>query len=61
MCWQSIYWEGEQEGKGIQEDALPRDIKPTLLDFMVMGLVSRLSLAHHSDSVSFLVMQMLLS
>ena len=32
-----------------------------LLGFMVMGLVSRLSLANHSDSESFLVVQALCS
>ena len=31
------------------------------LSFMVMGLVSRLSLANHSDSESFLVVQAFLS
>ena len=33
----------------------------TILGFMVMGLVSRLSLANHSVSESFLVVQALFS
>ena len=33
----------------------------TVLGFMVMGLVSRLSLANHSDSESFLVVHALFS
>ena len=33
----------------------------TVLGFMVMGLVSGLSLANHSDSVAFLVVQALFS
>ena len=44
---------GEQEGKGTQEDCSA--IWLTVLAFMVMGLVSRWSLANHSDSGSFLM------
>ena len=39
---------GEQEGKGTQQNC-------SATNFMVMGLVSRLSLANHPDSESFLV------
>ena len=39
--------------------ALPQWL--TVLSFMVVGLVSRLSLANHSDSESFLVVQALFS
>ena len=45
---------GEQEGKGIQENC-------SATSFMVMGLVSRLSLANHPDSESFLVVHTLFS
>ena len=41
---------GEQEGKGSQENC-----SATVSGFMLMGLVSGLSLANHSDSESFLV------
>ena len=44
---------GEQEGKGTQEDCSATWL--AVSGFMVMGLVSRLSLANHSDSGSFLV------
>ena len=44
---------GEQEGKGTQEDCSAMWL--TVLAFMVMGLVSRWSLANHFDSGSFLV------
>ena len=44
---------GEQEGKGIQENCSATWL--AVLGFMVMGLVSGLSLANHSDSGSFLV------
>ena len=49
----------EQEGKGTQENCSA--IWLTVLGFMVMGLVSGLSLANHSDSGSFLVVHALLS
>ena len=42
--------DGEQLGKETQENS-----SVTWLGFMVMALVSRLSLANHSDSESFLV------
>ena len=45
---------GEQEGKGTQENC-------SATNFMVMGLVSRLSLANHPDSESFLVVHTLFS
>ena len=48
---------GEQEGKGTQEDSATWLV---VLRFMVMGLVSGLSLASHSDSRSFLVPHALL-
>ena len=48
----------EQEGKGTRKTALPHG---SVLGFMVMGLVSRLSLASHSDPVSFLVVHALFS
>ena len=41
--------------------ALPRGLWLTILGFMVMGLVSGLSLANHSDSESFLVVPFLFS
>ena len=50
---------GEQQGKGTQENCSA--IWLTVSAFMVMGLVSRLSLANHSDSGSFLVVHALLS
>ena len=43
----------QQEGKGNQENCSATWL--TVLGFMVMGLVSGLSLASHSDSGSFLV------
>ena len=43
----------EQEGKVTQEDCSATWL--AVSGFMVMGLVSGLSLAHHSDSGSFLV------
>ena len=49
----------EQEGKGTQEDCSAMWL--AVLDFMVMGSVSGLSLANHSDSESFLVAHPLLS
>ena len=52
-----LYWEGctggEQQGKGNRENCSATWL--TVSGFMVMGLVSRLSLANHSDSGSFLV------
>ena len=45
--------DGEQEGKGIQENCSATWL--TVLGFMLMGLVSRLSLANQFDSESFLV------
>ena len=47
-----------QEGKGTQEDCSATWF--TVLGFMVMGLVSGLSLVNHSDSGSFLVAHTLL-
>ena len=44
---------GEQEGKGTQENGSVTWL--AVSGFMVMGLVSGLSLANHSDSESFLV------
>ena len=44
---------GEQEGKGTQENCSVTWL--AVSGFMVMGLVSRLSLADHSDPESFLV------
>ena len=49
----------EQEGKGIQESCAATWLP--VLDFMVMGLVSGLPLANHSDSGFFLVARTLLS
>ena len=46
---------GEQKGEGTQEDCSAMWL--TVLDFMVMGFVSGLSLAHHSNSGSFLVVR----
>ena len=40
---------GEQQGKGTQENSSVTWL--AVSGFMVMGLVSRLSLANHSDSV----------
>ena len=54
---QEVSWEGvpgwRAGGKGIQENCSATWL--TVLGFMVMGLASRLSLASHSDSGSFLV------
>ena len=50
---------GEQHGKGTQENSFVT--WPAVLDFMVMGLVSGLSLADHSKSESFLVVHALFS
>ena len=50
---------GEQEGKGTQENCSATWL--AVLVFMLMGLVSGLSLADHSDSESFLVVQALFS
>ena len=50
---------GEQQGKGTQENCSAMWL--AVSGFMVMGLVSRLSLANHSDSGSFLVAQVSLS
>ena len=44
---------GTQEGKGNQENC-------SAPGFMVMGVISRLSLANHSDSEYFLVVQVVL-
>ena len=44
---------GEQEGKGTQEDCSAMWL--AVSGFMVMGVVSGLSLANHSDSECFLV------
>ena len=49
----------EQEGKGIPEGCSATCLP--VLGFMVMGLVSRLSLPNHSDSGSFLAAHTLLS
>ena len=50
---------GEQEGKRTQENCSATWL--SVLGFMVMGFVSRLSLVNHSDSESFLVVQALFS
>ena len=50
---------GEQKGKGTQENCSVTWL--AVLGFMVMGLVSGLSLANHSDSESFLVVHTLFS
>ena len=50
---------GEQEGKGTQENCFVTWL--AVSGFMVVGLVSRLSLANHSDSESFLVVYALFS
>ena len=47
----------EQEGKGTQENSSATWL--TVLGFMVMGLVSPLSVANQSDSESFLVVHAL--
>ena len=46
----------EQQGKGSQENRSAMWL--TVSGFMVMGLVSRLSLANHCDSGGFLVSQL---
>ena len=48
---------GEQQGKGSQENCSATWL--AVWGFMVMGLVSGLSLANHSDSESFLVVHTL--
>ena len=48
---------GEQEGKGTQENCSATWL--AVLGFMVMGLISGLSLANHSDSRSFLLVHTL--
>ena len=50
---------GEEQGKGTQEDCSA--MWSAVSCFMAMGLVSRLSLASHSDSGSFLVVHASLS
>ena len=50
---------GEQESKGTQESCSAAWL--AVSGFMVMGLVSGLPLANHSDSESFLVVQALFS
>ena len=50
---------GEQQGKGTQENCSAMWLAVSA--FMVMGLVSGLSLASHSDSESFLVVHALFS
>ena len=66
MCWQSkrFYWErAPGESSRVREPrrtALPHGL-PHGLGFTVMGLVSWLSLANHSDSESFLVVNALFS
>ena len=50
---------GEQQGKGTQENCSATWLRVSA--FMVMGLVSRLSLANHSDSGSSLVVPTSLS
>ena len=50
---------GEQWGKGTQENCSAMWL--TISGFMVMGLVSGLSLANHSDSEPFLVVHTLFS
>ena len=47
------------QGKGTEENCSSKWL--TVSSFMVMGLVSRLSLADHSDSESFLVVHILFS
>ena len=65
ICWQSkrFYGKGhpggEQQGKGTQENSSATWI--AVSGFMMMGLVSGLSLVNHSDSKSFLVVQALFS
>ena len=49
---------GEQQSKGTQEDCSAMGLAAS--GFMVMGLISGLSLANHSDSESFLVGQALI-
>ena len=49
----------EQEGKGTQENCSVKWL--AVSGFMVMGLVSGLTLANHSDSESFLVVHALFS
>ena len=50
---------GEQQGKGTQENCSAMWLE--ISGFMAMGLVSRLSLANHSDSEFFLVVHALFS
>ena len=49
----------EQDGKGTQENCSATWL--AVSGFKVMGLVSRLSLAHNSDSESFLLVHALFS
>ena len=51
--------DGEQSGKGTQENSSATWL--AVSGFMVMGLVSGLSLASYSDSESFLVVHALFS
>ena len=50
---------GEQKGKGTHENSSATWL--AVSGFMVLALVSRLSLANHSDSESFLVVHALFS
>ena len=65
ICWQSkrFYGKGhpggEQQGKGTQENSSAAWL--AVSGFMVMGLVSGLSLANHAGSESFLVVHALFS
>ena len=65
LCWQGkrLYWEGvpgqKQEGKGTQENCSAMWLEVS--GFMVIGLGSRLSLANHCGSRSFLVLHTSLS
>ena len=52
-------WGGEREGKGTQENRSASWL--AVSGFMVMGLVSGLSLADHSDPESFLAVHALFS
>ena len=49
----------EGQGKGTQDNCSTMWL--AVSDFMMMGLVSGLSLANHSDSLSFLVVHTLLN
>ena len=63
MCWQSkrFYWESAPWRRALGSGSPGEPLCHVARSFMVMGLVSRLSLANHLDLESFLVVHALFS